>query len=234
MADNERPPVLGPNKQDRLASALRAIANAVPVVGNAIAEIITEIIPNQRIERVEQYLQFLASEIEALNLVDSTERMKRPENIELVEEGVYQATRAITEERRRYLARAVAHGIASDAEDRINESQILKLIESLDDRDLLILNAYQTRVTLSQTSPFAKLIPDRPTINSSQEVRERYGFFRAAVDRLERVSLIRKRVPLNKNSLPDFDRFTGEPKGQYEITPLGRLLLKRVGLERKD
>src|ERR1700692_2419056 len=107
-----RLPELGPGGGDRTAAVIRSVISNVPIVGQTLAEIRTELIPNQRIERVEGYLKLLAMELDELKV--SAEAAKVPESIDLIEDGAYQAVRALSEERRQYLARAVATGIAED------------------------------------------------------------------------------------------------------------------------
>ena len=114
----------------------------IPIVGQALAEVITELVPNQRVERVEKYLLYLSEEIDSLKVENVDAVMKRPENVDLIEDGVYQAIRALSDERKRYLVRAVAQGIGAEARDKLNEKRVLALIGDLDDSDLLLLDAF--------------------------------------------------------------------------------------------
>ena len=64
--ENKHPPALGSNASDRLAALLRSTTGLVPGAGAALAEIITALIPNQRIERIEKYLLYLHEELARL------------------------------------------------------------------------------------------------------------------------------------------------------------------------
>ncbi|WP_029582375.1 hypothetical protein [Bradyrhizobium sp. URHD0069] len=223
-------PSLGAGGGDRTAAVIRSVISNIPIVGQALAEVITEIVPNQRIERVEKYLLYLSEEIDSLRIANVDAAMKKPENVDLIEDGAYQAVRALSDERKRYLARAVAQGIRSDEKDKLNEKRVLVLIGDLDDGDLLLLDAFASRN--KGREKFAKLRPAQPTINNQDPlVRERWGLYQASIDRLTRLSLLNKHVDLDsKTKLPSFDTFTGEPKGNLEVTALGRLVLNRAGL----
>jgi hypothetical protein len=227
---SEHIPSLGAGGGDRTAAVIRSVISNIPVVGQALAEIITELVPNQRIERVEKYLLYLGEEITSLKVENIDAAMKRPENVDLIEDGAYQAVRALTDERKRYLARAVALGICTEEKDKLNEKRILALIGDLDDGDLLLLDAFASRN--KGREKFEKLRPEQPTINSRRPgAAERWGLYQASIARLERLSLLKKRLQLdNKTNFPEFDRRTGEPKGNHEVTALGSLVLNRIGL----
>jgi hypothetical protein len=232
--DAEKPPSLGAGGGDRTAAVIRSVISNIPIVGQALAEVITELVPNQRIERVETYLHYLSEEIEALKISDVDATMKRPENVDLIEDGAYQAVRATTDERKRYLALAVAQGIGADEQNKLNEKRILALLGDLDDGDILLLDAFAANAAFGNQGheKFKNLRPEQPTINAREAATvERWGLYQASIARLERLSLLHKHVRLdNKTKLPEFDTFTGEPKGNYRITQLGLLVLKRIGL----
>lgn len=97
-------PDLGDKTPDRIASVLRSVVGAVPVVGSVLAEIVTEIVPNQRIERIEKFLLFLREELDRRAIPDLRDRITSAESIDLIEEGGLQATRAVSDERKHYLA----------------------------------------------------------------------------------------------------------------------------------
>ena len=223
-------PSLGPGGGDRTAAVIRSVISNIPIVGQALAEVITELVPNQRVERVEKYLLYLSEEIDSLKVENVDAVMKRPENVDLIEDGVYQAIRALSDERKRYLARAVAQGIGAEATDKLNEKRVLALIGDLDDSDLLLLDAFASGN--KGREKFEKLRPEQPTINSrTPGAAERWGLYQASIARMERLSLLQKQVRLDTvTKLPEFDNFTGEAKGNHVVTSLGRLVLSRTGL----
>ncbi|MCR6736593.1 MAG: hypothetical protein NVV83_22030 [Afipia sp.] len=224
-------PALGPRIPDRFAALLRSATGVVPFIGAAIAEVVTELVPNQRADRIEKYLLYLVDEIEALKLKAPSEQLKTPESIDLIEDGAYQAARALSDERKRYIAHAVAQGIAAEDREKLSEKRILGLIGELDDEEMLILDAFGTDDIPQQGLKFKQLIPPAATINAPREVIDRAALYKAALVKLERLSLVDNRVKLdNKTKLPEFDTFTGEPKGRRQISSLGRLVLRRAGL----
>lgn len=249
MTPTDNLPALGANRSDRIASALRALANMAPFIGGALAEIITEIVPAQRIERIETYLRMLVEELTRLTgqqkqtaaTVEKllADKMREPANVDLIEDGARLASRALSQQRLAYISRCVASGLLDNERDRIRHKRILSIIEQLDDEEILVLDAYGSR----GHRKFDRLRPPPPVIGAPASVREANALFDAVIAKLERLSLVTfkestKEVELpqavgrrvEKLRIPDVDAF-GKPKGYRDITHLGRLVLESIGLE---
>ena len=212
-------PELGVAGGDVTAAAVRSVIANIPFVGQALTEIITVLIPNQRSDRVDQYLHYLTEELARLKI--DQEAMKRPENIDLLEDGAYQAARALTAQRRRYLAHAVAQGIAADDNDKLNEKRILALIGELDDGDIILLDAYNSTPE-SKAAKFNLIRPDQPVIGDDPIFHTKWGLYEASTSKLNRLSLLRKNITVDHDTkTPEFDMFSGEPRGFQQITVLG-------------
>jgi hypothetical protein len=163
------------------------IAN-IPFLGQALAEIVTELVPNQRIERIEKYLVMLGEEIALLKIPNVEASIKGPENIDLIEDGAYQVVRALTEQRKRLIAKAVAKGIASEDQSKIREKRILKTLDDLDDQEVLILEAYGSDFVQARLQ---EIMPPPASYADSLEKQEQSWFFDWAVERLQRLDLLR-------------------------------------------
>jgi hypothetical protein len=189
-------PELGPGGGDRTAAVARVMISGIaagipligPLIGQTLFEVVSELIPNQRIDRLENYMRMLGEEIALLKIPNVDEAIKRPENIDLFEDGVYQAVRALTDKRKRLIAKAVAKGIASEEQSKMREKRILKILDDLDDQEVLILEAYGSDFVS------ARLQEIRPPLASDAdpvEKKERSWFFDWAVERLLRLNLLR-------------------------------------------
>lgn len=228
---SDKLPQLGSRAPDRLAAVLRAGSGMIPLVGSVIAEIVNELVPNQRADRIEKYLVHLVQEVAKCKIENVDQRLKQLENVDLLETGAFQSARALSDERLLYIAKAVAEGIAAEERNKINAKRILNLIGEIDDEEILILDAYRTH----EGDKFAKLRPEPAYMGADREVIERAELYDAANTKLQRLSLIEKKINLNsKTKMPEFDVFSGEPKGYMRITPLGRLVLRRIGLGEDD
>ena len=54
---------LDPNSKDRLVSVAKAVAGTIPYVGTLISEILDNVVPNLRFERIVVFLQELDSKV---------------------------------------------------------------------------------------------------------------------------------------------------------------------------
>ncbi len=92
---------LDTNYVDRLASVAKGISGICPLIGPIASEVIGNIIPNQRLDRVASYLSSLEKIIHDID--SRTERLesnlKRPEGVDIFEEGMIQAARSVSSER---------------------------------------------------------------------------------------------------------------------------------------
>ncbi len=217
------------SKVDILVSAAKSALGAVPLAGPLLSELIGNIIPNQRLDRLSEYVILLE---EKLSKVESALINKAIQNeycIDLIEEGFYQASRAITIERREYIANVVVNGL-TDAELEYQESKyMLKILQDLNDQEVIWLRYYL-----------------RPTIGGDEEFRDKHKNVlteihiandeRSAVQqalqqsyqkRLESFGLLKSTIRLDSS----FDDFPKEPEVTFDgLTPLGKRILKQVGL----
>lgn len=137
-------PDLGANEADALAMIVRSVTAAIPVYGGVIAEVITLRIPNQKAERLANFVALLNAELSSLrvrvNLIE--ERFRTAEGSDLLEEALRQVTRAVTPERRARIARLFARGLSEEElrYDRIKK--LLSLVESLTDSEFIVLDYY--------------------------------------------------------------------------------------------
>lgn len=129
----------------------------------------------------------------------------------MIEDGVYLAARALTDERKQRLAYAVAHGIAVNDQYKLTEKRILAIIGELDDGDVLLLEAY------AGDRPRDKIEnqrPEQPVAGAPAEANERWQLYLASLAQLERLGVLQHNVSVDSyTGVPKFDRFSGKPTG---------------------
>lgn len=228
-------PHLGPDERDRGVAILKSVAGLAPGVGAALSEILTRFIPNQRIDRVEDYLRRLHKALNHLSEDQVRERTQSPEAIDIFEEGGIQSTRALSDDRRDQIAHVVAFGLSGEDKERIEAKRILKLLREIDEDQIIILTGhlhknlfdddFQERNSHILHGPFVHM-------QSSRDDMDRATMTELAKAQLISLGLLRPRFKnLKKGEVPEFDPKTGMMKRQsLEISSLGRLVLRRIGV----
>lgn len=216
-------PELGNNTADRCAAVMRSAFGFIPYIGPVLAELVTAIIPNQRLDRVEVFLRLLSQEMEKLN---AAANVKEPSSIPLVEEGIAQAARAFSDERKEYLAKCVAQGLKVGEQDKLRELKILKILGELGDDELLLLDAHVEPGGFRRRKSLA---PERAFLSDTDDVKAQHQLHRASFRRLEAMGLLHFCGTGSPDGRLGY-RNVGRMQGNYRLTPLGRVLLSRVGL----
>jgi len=97
---------------DRVAASLRAAVSAIPFAGGALSEIISEVIPNQRMDRIERFLIFLSEEMEAMRATNQYPRSEGPQ-LELLETGLRSAAATSATEKQNTWPSVLRKGLPS-------------------------------------------------------------------------------------------------------------------------
>lgn len=106
---------------DYLASSLKAILGMIPVIGSLLVELIGTIIPNQRDDRMAKFAVELSQRLSKLSEDFIRSQLTNENYTDLLQEGLAQAIRSVTQERREYIASLIANGISSlDKIDRLH------------------------------------------------------------------------------------------------------------------
>ena len=165
--------------------------------------------------------------------------MKLDEVIDLFEDSLFAASRALSDERLCCIANLLVEGIKGKKEEIIRYKKLLSILSSLNDIEVLWLYNYE-RLSKGDTA-FYKLHENilRPKLiglGSSKEEREEAAIQDAYKSHLHELGLIRPHFPRIKSGVvPEFDEKTGMVKANgYEITTLGRILVQYTDNEAND
>jgi hypothetical protein len=223
-------------KTDLAVSLGKGILGAIPIVGPLMAEIVGHVIPNQRLDRLERFLRILETKVGDVEHSKLKERFAKEEFVDLLEDGMLHASRALSDERKAYIASIIEAGIKEDEFEAIQKKLILNLLSELNDTEVITLQSYGIHPQ-NREEYFEKhrnvLTPPMATLGSTPEVIDDKAIYDAQKNHLERLGLLRLRFKKpRKGELPEFDDKTGMVKAQgYAITSLGRLLLRNIGLQ---
>lgn len=232
----EKLPKLSAGQPDHAAAILRAISSAVPIVGGALAEVFTAVIPGQQIERFRTYLEYLAGRLEELEIAQAA--IINPNNAALVEDGWRKSRETNEQQRIKNIARCVAEGISSTERSQLHKERVLGIVAQLDAEEMTLLAAFKA----GTLAAFDNIRPPPPTIGASREVMEANAMWEAMITKLKTLELISFRQRTKKVTIPnergrdeeveipEVDHW-GEPRGSNSITALGTRVLESVGID---
>lgn len=222
---------LGTNKVDITVTVTKGLAGAIPFAGSLIAEVIGVIIPNQRLDRVVKFIQILEEKISKLDQEQVKSRLSDPGFVDLFEDGLNQAMRALTDERKEYIASIVKNSLSDEQAEYVKYKKILSLLGELNEAEVIILSSYHHLINNNEEFYRKhKRVLGSPAVemNSSQDEIDQGIIHQSYRIHLLRLGLLRQHFKKpRKGELPEFDEKTGMMKAdRFEITPLGSLLLR--------
>lgn len=210
---------LSSNRRDQLISVAKATAAAVPFVGGVISELLTETVPELRFDRVVAFIRELDEELQRLGarLEDVEKNLQSEQGIDLFEEGILQASRAISSERKLRLARLIARSLGEKELEYEKSKTLLNLYRDLTDPEVIWLLYYSMNPTFDaghhsqwrEKHPDV-LVPISVAMDTPQEQRERAVMQDLWKANLESAGLIRSR------------------RKSMTITTLGRMLVESI------
>lgn len=224
------------DKTDLIASAAKSVVGAVPIVGSLLTELVGTIIPNQRIDRLSKYLVHLETKLSAIPIDKVNLLLSNAGFIDLIEEGFTQASRAITDERRIYIATLISNGISSEKLQLEESKSLLRLLQELSDIEIIWLRHYLVG-NASEDNAFREkhknLLTNIPDVLGADELtKTKMALQQSYKGNLERLKLISYIYQVDKKTgIPKLNTYTGEQsKAATLVTTLGRLLLKEIGI----
>jgi len=239
MGSTPEPP-LGEDFGPRVMTVtVKGVLGMIPGVGGLLAEVASQFIPQQRLERLEAYGRHLTARLDDMDEAKLREKLEDPERVDLFEEGAMQSVRALSPERQDYIASIVARGITGDDKARIEAKRMLKLLREIDDDQMIILvgKLHRNERDHSFHERHSEILePPRVHLGSERGELDKQALFELARIELVRLGLLAPTFKtLKKGELPEFDQKTGMIKQQSRrLTPLGRMLLRHVGLAADD
>ncbi|MCR4338952.1 MAG: hypothetical protein NUW01_03590, partial [Gemmatimonadaceae bacterium] len=129
------------------------------------AEAIGALIPNQRLDRVVEFLRDLESEVRQLDgrLNNFENNIAGAEGLDILEEGLMQAARSVSNERKERLARLVGRSLTNEELAYEESRKLLNLFRDLTDPEILWLIYYSFNPVMGP-GPHQDLIAKHPDV----------------------------------------------------------------------
>ena len=234
--ETDKEVVIRNQRVDYVASAARAVLGMVPFAGSLLVELAGTIIPDQRIDRVAKFAAELEKRLVKLDQQFVRSKLTDENFTDLMEEGMRQAARSVSDERRQYLASLLVNGIAESDVSFIESKHLLRILGELNDIEVLWLRFYVVR-TIGGDVEFRQkhssvFEPLRVYIGCDQATLDKKGLRDGYTRHLIELGLLEPQFERDmRTKQPIFDTFTGAMKVQgHQVTLLGKLLLRQISL----
>lgn len=137
------------------------VGPGIPVVASILGEVIALKIPEQKMDRVIRFLKILAERLNQLEGDVAKERIKTDEFSDLLEDAIPQAARALSEERKEYVADLLKNSLTENDLDHLAKKKLLSLLGTVNDAEIILLKFYtlpdgQERDSMISRYPFIK------------------------------------------------------------------------------
>lgn len=227
--------------RDYARVGLKVALSSLPVAGPFISEIVNEIIPGDRIDRIADFCAMLDERINGIEVNLLTGVLGDPEFVDLAEEALRQAARAISKERRTYLVELVATSLSIEKLEYLQSKHLMRILDELSDIEVLWLKWFHLCSTRDNTALFEDLHKNSldfriPTLGSTDSEKDTHAITQSYILHLERCGLIedQARQPIAGEDRALADRLTRArkalPSRGKKISQLGILMLRSIGI----
>lgn len=227
MKQEEKTTNLSNNRNDYIAMALKSGLGAIPVAGSFLSEIINNSIPNQRIDRIVKFAEILELRLSQIENSLLEIKLSNENFLDLVEEGLHQAVKTADQDRRCHIASIIANSILSDDIAEIESKHLLRILKELNKIEVIWLRSFLHN-SLKGDEDFREkykhiLKPVSASLESSQTELDKSTLQISYKEHLSSLGLLEK--------ISELEALNGNSKlktKNYEITSLGRLLLREI------
>ncbi len=247
IVDTDQEISLETSKEDMMALFVKSVFGVVPF-GAPIGEAITAVIPNQKLERVIDFVQVLNHKIKNAERNIEEHELKTQEFTDLLEDALGQASRSLTEVRREYIASLLKNSLTEYELSHVEEKRLLSLLNELNDAEIIWLKGYSLNQAIG-SQEYSKFREAHKDI--LEPVRIVYGggpgsipqelFDKEAIQKSYQNNLVNLRLisesfkSVTNGEVPEFDSETGKMKVRgYNCSNLGELLLRYIDLGESD
>ena len=188
------------------------------------------------IDRISKFAVELEQRVRSLEHAEELKEQLGSEHFtDLLEEGIRQAARSLSDERRRYIASLIVSGLSAENIAHAESRHLLRTLDEINDVEVIWLNVHQETIVGDDEVFWKKhesvLQPAVAALGSSTQELDKHTLQESYKEHLCQLGLLERRYQMNlRTRQPEFDR-NGKQKIQgYEITSFGALLLRHIGL----
>lgn len=220
---------LKPNKTDFAVNIVGGIVGLAPYAGGLLQELIHDIVPNQRIDRIAKFVESLDNELHSINA--DLEKIKETllnnqcygayftKCLKIVSDEIY-------EEKINYYKKMCIKALTSDEKELMRLERIMNIIEQMDYYEIQYLRFYYN--------------PSLARSEMQQDAIDKIGYeilvptYSISMNEEAVINETSKQITINnliKNGLLEEKINVRTGRKKYEITTLGRVILKEISDE---
>jgi hypothetical protein len=128
------------NRTDRAVSLGKVLIGFAPVAGPLIAEVVGNLIPNQRIDRITEFVRQLEAKVDGMQDRLSA-YLENPRFVDLMEDGFVQVSRALSEDRIGYISSLIKNSLSAEELDHVESKRMLGLLGEFIDVEIIVLRS---------------------------------------------------------------------------------------------
>jgi len=213
------------NRADIAASLIKGIIGAAPIVGPIFAETLSATIPNQKIDRVIACVKLLEDKIKYIEGDRLKEKLQSEEFTDLLEDGLNQASRALSDQRKEYIANLLKNGLVGEKQTHQEKKKLFSIVGQLTDAEIIMLNYFslhedKEREEFANKHPFVRFIDPNEDRLVQAHVSEELSL--SYFNQLTQLGLVSTIIPGLS-----YTTISGE---SHHTTFFGDLLLSYIGL----
>jgi len=185
------------NRTDITVATIKSIAGPIPFIGPMIQEMVDVIIPNQRIDRLSKYVLELEQKLTRFEQGKIEDKLKNEYFVDLMEESLVQASKALTNERLEYISSIIENSLDKEHIIDIENKHLLTLLKEINDIEIIWLRSYLVP-TIGGDVEFREKHKDVletiiPTLGSTQEERDKAAIQNSYKEHLSTLGLLEKK-----------------------------------------
>jgi len=222
---------LNENNTDKLVKIINATFGEIPIVGGTLVELFSSVIPNQRIDRMVEFIKILKEKL--TNQEQELLKSKiLDENFNSLLEDVIESTiRTIGKERKHHFYKIVHTGLTSNKEELIELRIITRTLKELNDIEMIILKNLSILSTNERTSFYQKnksiLESERLYVGASKEQEKRHYMFKGYLYHLVALGLLDVNYDVKEESNRISDRSEYKVNtNNHRITEFGKMIVE--------
>lgn len=205
-------------------------------MGPLLSELVGVAVRNQRLDRIAKFAGELERRLQKLESSAQIAEQLRDESFtEILEEGIRQASRSLSDDRRRYIASLVCSSLSPATIQFAESRHLLRILGEMSDIEIIWLRSFRWPPSSGDEDFIQRhikilrrpLVPD----GAPQEEVDKQALQESYQEHLVQLNLLEARYSVDRQTnLPGFDSSAKQRVEGYTITGLGDLLLRVIGL----